>query len=50
MENTTENTATEAGLTPIQFAEQFIKEHNASEIAEELLSYSKSVYSLKEQL
>ena len=50
MENTTENTATEAGLTPIQFAEQFIKEHNASEIAEELVSYSKSVDSLKEQL
>jgi len=50
MENTTENTATEAGLTPIQFAEQFIKEHSASEIAEELVSYSKSVDSLKQQL
>jgi len=50
MENTTENTATEAGLTPIQFAEQFIKEHNASEIAQELVSYSTAVDSLKEQL
>jgi len=43
---TTETTATEAQMTPMEFAEDFIKTHSVMEIAEQLVTYSESTDNL----
>lgn len=47
---TTETTATEASMTPEQFAEDFIKNHSVTELVDQFVMYSKSVDSLNENL
>ena len=42
-ENTTATTSAEAGMTPFEFADDFIKNHSTLEIAEQLVTYSEQV-------
>ena len=47
---TTETTSTEASMTPYEFAEDFIKNHSVTEIAEQLVTYSESVDNLQNRI
>lgn len=49
-EATTESTSTEASMTPYEFAEDFIKNHSVTEIAEQLVTYSESVDNLNRRI
>lgn len=46
-EATTETTAAEVEMTPMQFAEDFIKTHSVMEIAEQLVRYSQSADNMR---
>ena len=47
---TTENTTTEAPLTPAQIAEEFVKENTTATIIEEFVNHYNAIESLKQQL
>lgn len=49
-EATTESTSTEASMTPMEFAEDFIKNNSITDIAEQLVTYSETVDNLNRRI